>query len=115
METKQIFIMNNYRYDRKTFNNFLLSRAFVFRFVNIQINIHISKCLNNKQFINTVNELWAEMILRETSEINTLSECHKLFLHNQTLIMQSAGYKSVMQKIYLQTTQYKVHQPRKGQ
>jgi len=101
METKQIFIMNNYRYDRKTFNNFLSSHAFVFRFVNIQINIHISKCLNNKKFINIVNGLWTEMILRETSEINTLLEWHQLFLQNQTLMMQgstlqSAGYKSVM-------------------
>jgi len=39
------------------------------------------------------------MILRETSEISTLSEFHQLFLHNQMQgnTLQSAVYKSVMQ------------------
>jgi hypothetical protein len=42
------------------------------RHINSRRRVITQKKAYHKQFINTVDELWAEMILRETSEINTV-------------------------------------------
>jgi len=48
MNTKLVFIMSNWRYDRNIYNiNFFRSQAFVFRFVKLHINIHNSHCLKH--------------------------------------------------------------------